>query len=258
MSSSEFRAKAREHLSGKWGKAVCFILAYMLISFLFSFITGLFEESVLGSLLSLAIAIINVPLSFGLMASFFNLYCAKEVGAFDFVSYGFQNFKRAWGVTLRMALKLLVPILLLVVSIFLIVGGFVASSASLILNASSSGFGTLTLVGFILYIVSFIWIITKSYYYTMSYFLAIDNPEMSTKEAVEKSREIMTNNRAKLFFLELSFIGWMILSIFTLGIGLLWLSPYMVFAEIAFYHFVAKKDETVVFEETPENPTETL
>ena len=45
----------------------------------------------------------------------------------------------------------------------------------------------------------------------------------------------MTGNRAKLFWLQLSFIGWAILSVFTLGIGYLWLAPYMQMATIAFY-----------------------
>jgi len=39
----------------------------------------------------------------------------------------------------------------------------------------------------------------------------------------------------KLFLLDLSFIGWMILSVLTLGIGLLFLQPYMSTARAAFY-----------------------
>lgn len=65
--------------------------------------------------------------------------------------------------------------------------------------------------------------------------VAIDNPDMSSKDAVLKSQELMTGNRGKLFCLQLSFIGWSILASFTLGIGLLWLLPYMQFAIIAFY-----------------------
>lgn len=39
----------------------------------------------------------------------------------------------------------------------------------------------------------------------------------------------------KLFLLDLSFIGWAILCIFTFGIGLLFLKPYMQVAHAAFY-----------------------
>lgn len=45
----------------------------------------------------------------------------------------------------------------------------------------------------------------------------------------------MDGYKMKLFLLDLSFIGWMILSILTLGIGLLFLQPYMNTARAAFY-----------------------
>ena len=51
--------------------------------------------------------------------------------------------------------------------------------------------------------------------------------------------EFLTNYwngyKMKLFLLDLSFIGWMILSVLTLGIGLLFLQPYMSTARAAFY-----------------------
>ena len=59
----------------------------------------------------------------------------------------------------------------------------------------------------------------------------------------------MTGNRWKLFCLEFSFIGWAILATLTLGIGFLWLIPYIQVAEIAFARFVCGKNE----EPTPIN-----
>ena len=67
----------------------------------------------------------------------------------------------------------------------------------------------------------------------------------------------MTGNRAKLFWLELSFIGWSILAAFTLGIGYLWLAPYILFATIAFYKFVSGNSSNVeakVVTENKDNP----
>ena len=45
----------------------------------------------------------------------------------------------------------------------------------------------------------------------------------------------MTGKRGKLFCLQFSFIGWAILATLTLGIGFLWLIPYIQFATISFY-----------------------
>ena len=96
-----------------------------------------------------------------------------------------------------------------------------------------------------LLLVSSIWATTKSYYYKLAYILAAENPELSSKEAVLKSEELMAGNRAKLFFLELSFIGWIILSAFIFGIGLLWVVPYIQFATIAFYKFLNGNNSNV-------------
>ena len=49
---------------------------------------------------------------------------------------------------------------------------------------------------------------------------------------------MMKGHKFDLFWLYLSFIGWGILCIFTLGIGLLWLVPYMQTAQSSFYEDV--------------------
>ena len=97
--------------------------------------------------------------------------------------------------------------------------------------------GILALVGAILLVASLIWSITKSYYYQLSYIVSAEKPELSSKEAVKESEKLMAGKRGKLFCLQLSFIGWAILAIFTFGIGYLWLVPYTQFAIIAFYKF---------------------
>ena len=46
---------------------------------------------------------------------------------------------------------------------------------------------------------------------------------------------MMEGRRFDLFYLHLSFIGWWLLSILTLGIGFFWLVPYVQTAQAAFY-----------------------
>ena len=45
----------------------------------------------------------------------------------------------------------------------------------------------------------------------------------------------MKGHRGKYILLQLSFIGWIILSVFTLYIGMLWIFPYMQISMICFY-----------------------
>lgn len=77
--------------------------------------------------------------------------------------------------------------------------------------------------------------IIKSYSYSMSLYILADNPDISSSEARAKSIEMMKGNKWRLFCLHMSFIGWILLSILTLGILLLWIEPYMQTAQAAFY-----------------------
>lgn len=59
------------------------------------------------------------------------------------------------------------------------------------------------------------------------FFLVLDFPGYSAKELISLSIRIMKGHKRRLFLLELSFIPLIVLSLFTLGIGNLWLNPYM-------------------------------
>ena len=85
--------------------------------------------------------------------------------------------------------------------------------------------------------------IIKTFSYSMSYYVLLDNPSMSSNDARKRSMEIMAGNKWRLFCLEFSFIGWGILCLLTLGILSFWVSPYMESAKAAFYQSLVKKDE---------------
>lgn len=81
--------------------------------------------------------------------------------------------------------------------------------------------------------------IVVSYKYAMTSYILAEHPELTAKEAIERSTQMMYGNRFRLFCLQLSFIGWDLLCIFTCGIGNLWLTPYKQAATAAFYREVS-------------------
>ena len=83
--------------------------------------------------------------------------------------------------------------------------------------------------------------IIKSYAYSMSGFIMAENPEMTAKEAMQVSEKMMAGNKWRLFCLQFSFIGWQLLCILSLGIGFLWLTPYMNAATAAFYDEISRE-----------------
>jgi uncharacterized membrane protein len=90
--------------------------------------------------------------------------------------------------------------------------------------------------------------IVKTFSYSMSFFLLRDNPGMGAAEAISASRKMMKGHKGRLFALCLSFIGWFLLSILTLGIGLLWLFPYIYLSMANFYEDL-KSGEALPFQQ---------
>jgi uncharacterized membrane protein len=81
--------------------------------------------------------------------------------------------------------------------------------------------------------------------YSMTYYIIAENDSIGSLDAITKSKEMMRGNKWKLFCLGCRFIGWALLCILTLGIGLLWLYPYMAVSFAQFYDDI-KKQEVVV------------
>lgn len=81
--------------------------------------------------------------------------------------------------------------------------------------------------------------IVASYRYAMAPFIMAENPGMTASEAIRVSKIMMDGHKGELFWLHLTFFGWMLLSALTLGIGNLFLNPYLNAAHASFYRYVS-------------------
>ena len=256
MLASETRKLAREALAGKWGKAALLTLVYMLIVYVISFVL-----SFIPAVGPIAQVVIDIPIAFGLISTFIKLKRGEDVSYTGFLTDGFNNFANSWKVTLWVIVKMLIPVAVFVVAMVVLLigsGVTIAGAAASSYSATNAG-GSVLIIGFIAMIAASIWLTIKSYSYQLVYYILFDNPTKDAKEIVEESEKLMNGNRWRLFCLELSFIGWSILTCFTLGIGMLWLMPYMVIAQIVFYEvLVGKKSDTVeaTVEETTVEPVQ--
>ena len=87
--------------------------------------------------------------------------------------------------------------------------------------------------------------IIKSLSYAMTMYIVKDHPELTVNEAIDLSKDMMYGHKYDLFYLYISFIGWYLLSILTLGIGTFWLMPYIQTAQASFYEDVKAEWEMV-------------
>lgn len=85
--------------------------------------------------------------------------------------------------------------------------------------------------------------IVKSYEYRMIPYIMAENPEIPTKRAFEISREMTMGEKANLFVLDLSFIGWMLLGVLACCVGTYFVLPYKEATFAEFYRI--KRDEVL-------------
>lgn len=225
FTASEFRRIARDKLRGHWGRSilVTFIvtlicgmsgiyslmrdLGHMDYDLLFSgnysdFLAGYTSVEAaggtFGTLISLALSIAVILLSGALSLGHCKYYIDLVAeNRQDEVSVIFSRFD----IFLKaMGLNLFMGLFIWLWSLLLIVPGIIAS-----------------------------------YRYRLAPYLMAENPNLGIREAVNMSKELMAGHKWRLFCLELSFIGWGILSALTCGIGDLWLNPYISAATAAFY-----------------------
>lgn len=79
--------------------------------------------------------------------------------------------------------------------------------------------------------------------YSMVYLIYVERPNQLPMEYLSQSKEMMYGYKWDYFVFTLSFLGWIVFSVITLGIGLIWTVPYMSIAEIIYYDELKTKKE---------------
>ena len=77
--------------------------------------------------------------------------------------------------------------------------------------------------------------IIASISYSLAFYIMSDDPNIGAMEAIDKSKKMMYGYKWKYFCLCCRFIGWILLGILSLGIGFLWIMPYMYVSFAKFY-----------------------
>lgn len=204
--NSELRAQARERLEGQWGTFVLMTFLMLVIQtilqipgYIGSLLEVLSPENVLASLsfsnISNILSLLALPLSWGLTVSLLRNHREESVDLENL----FDGFRGGRYTRVFCAL-FLVRLFTILWTLLLIIPG-----------------------------------IMKAFSYALTPYILLDEPELTARQAITRSCEIMQGRRWKLFCLSLSFIGWGILSLLTFGIGFLWLAPYMNASIAAFY-----------------------
>ena len=221
LKSKELRSKAWNSLKGKFGQAFAVTLITGLISSISNIFStwgqnlsetlGLVDPSEMDAVMAAGALVLNgVVIVFAILGLLFGIFVSSPI------SVGLCNY-------------------------------FIKNTDSKPLFSDAfSGFkvsyqrnvGTLLLVGIKTVLWSILLVIPgiiKSYEYAIIPYILADEPEISSKDAFKKAKEMMKGNKWRLFKLEFSFFGWACLCVLTLGIGVFFLIPYVNAAVAEFY-----------------------
>ena len=199
-SITNYKNRALSALENKWGNFVAITFVYGFIIGITQILSGDKDSPAILHLIGLVLFILALPLTWGYQTLFLGAVRGGDVTAKDM----FEGYNK------ELFSRVLTTTLLYYVYVFL---------WSLLLLIPGC---------------------IKSYSYAMTPYILKDNPEMKNNAAIEESMRMMDGHKLELFLLDLSFIGWAILSILTCCIGFLWLVPYMNMARVNFYEDLKK------------------
>ncbi|EKS4342378.1 DUF975 family protein [Clostridium sporogenes] len=83
--------------------------------------------------------------------------------------------------------------------------------------------------------------IVKTYAYSMVPYILADNPSIGAERAIQLSNKMTDGEKWDMFVLDLSFLGWYILGALALGIGVLFVNPYVDSTKAELYLILRKK-----------------
>ena len=208
--NQEYKNAALAVLKGNWAPAVVCTIVMMIISFGISMLSSLsaivtVTDSALAAVISLTVLLLSffflLPLGFGYYQSF-KLLC--EEGDNRLTA---NMFRQAFGIYGRnLAAGLLMILYVFLWTLLFIIPGVI-----------------------------------KSFAYAMIPFILKDYPELSANQAISLSQKMMKGHKFDYFWLMLSFIGWYLLGVLSLGLGYLWLIPYCYTSTVGFYEDVKKE-----------------
>ena len=205
MNRSELKSRAKESLKGKYWESIKVFLLYILVCFGLTFAFSVISEAFKDvELLIVILMFMPIFIVYGLYGGFFSFFL--KISRNEEVSCN-ELFKNKNLFLLSIGVTFLAVIFSYLWGLLFIIPGIIAA-----LN------------------------------YSMAYFVIADNPEIAVMEALRKSKEIMKGHRIQYIVLNLSFLGWYILSYFTFGILLLWVAPYIMVTTANFYNEIKEQN----------------
>lgn len=224
--SRELKALARKALKGHYAT----LIGATVLLGIFNCILGLFPQTlirnstnpfslILQFIVTLIVGVLGYLLQLGITAMILRMVRGQYFGVGDLL-YAFQHHPDRF---------IILGIIEMLISTVLQLPGNIC-----LYNAGPNDFGR-AMLGSLLMLAAGIISLIILLGFALCEMLLIDNEDLGAIDAIHQSFALMSGNKGRLFYIQLSFFGLALLTILSCGIGLLWLMPYMLTTEVFFY-----------------------
>ena len=233
MKITNIKQSAKVKLTGNYIKCASSLLYFIIISLLTFFQTksiNTIQNSAILAIVQAFLLIINWVFSYGIIANILDLVDIKTNSITDFINSTLKRGLKYIRIGLIFLLKILVPLIIFLFTFFYWIGTEVAKINKVNFLCFNQN---LSLLAGLICVLSGILLVYYILKYMLVAYIYYENPDMSEKEIVEKSKTLMKGHIHQYILLLLSFLHWfliaaLILFILNIFIESKFLTPFMV------------------------------
>ncbi len=239
--SGTIKCIARQKLMGKYALMICaVIMANLITSVLSSICNSVMSANTAGAALAyyaaqLIISILTGLLSTGIVYMLLRIVRGQQALPSD-LFFALRNHPDRY--ILANILQTIIFMLPLLPGTLVLYSAVMPDAVAL-LYGDGSDIGSsneyMILLGSVLLIIGFVIFIRLYLKFILINQVMLDNRDYGVIESFKACSALMRGNKARLFYLGISFIGWIILGALSFGIGYLWIAPYINASATVFY-----------------------
>ena len=230
QSFRELKATARKSLEGNYGRAISILINVEIMGFIPTYITLIFFSGenlfqlISSEIVTFILTAFLQVLQMGVCLFYLKISCGQPASVID-LFFGFRNNRNQ----------------ALVISLIYSTVSYLCNLPAIIYT-----YTTAPLNNFIFFLLAISGTLLSNFILIplcQSYYILLDFPNFSAKQAMRYSIKIMKGNFIRYILFNFSFLPLILISFLCCGVGLLWVLPYMNASLAAFYLDLAKQQQ---------------
>ena len=247
-SISDLKAKAKDQLLGNYGMAtgsfaLLFVLLYAIVSLIMSAFTlgvvrndpAAYARGITGQLISQGLGMIVGALSVVFSVGYIEILRKISRGEAAQIGDLFHVFRNHPDKVIIISLIMTGAQFILLLPATIVAGGSFMDPSTGDIDGKSF------LMWIVLYVAGLAVSLVIDLMLAMSFMIYLDDPETGVSDILKGSISMMRGNKFRYFYMILSFIGYWVLILLSLGIAMLWVMPYQTMTTVEFYNDIRDK-----------------